>query len=170
MTSQKLEWFHTPYNRGAHTSSYDYSLLNNDPCCRVGGGYFENGVATEPFTKYAFQQPYPEGTTLQDQKCDLTFTGEKRCTGRHFANGYLAPPHSDKPIPGPILVPKMPAYMLVQESYDSTLIEQRLAEGAIEFIRESANKPVNIFNNIGYTNIYEFSYILILYQVTYQVT
>jgi len=38
--------------RGAHTASYDYSLINNDPCCRVGGGYFENGKSTSPFTHY----------------------------------------------------------------------------------------------------------------------
>ena len=37
---------------GPHTRNYDYSFLNQYACCRVGGGYFENGVGTEPFTKY----------------------------------------------------------------------------------------------------------------------
>ena len=36
---------------GPHTESYDYAFLNQYACCRVGGGYFENGVNTEPFTK-----------------------------------------------------------------------------------------------------------------------
>ena len=38
-----------PY--GPHTRDYDYSFLNQYACCRVGGGYFENGVGTEPFNK-----------------------------------------------------------------------------------------------------------------------
>ena len=38
-----------PY--GPHTRGYDYSFLNQYACCRVGGGYFENGVGTEPFNK-----------------------------------------------------------------------------------------------------------------------
>ena len=38
-----------PY--GPHTRNYDYSFLNQYACCRVGGGYFENGLATEAFTK-----------------------------------------------------------------------------------------------------------------------
>ena len=36
---------------GPHTRGYDYSFLNQYACCRVGGGYFENGVGTEPFNK-----------------------------------------------------------------------------------------------------------------------
>ena len=36
---------------GPHTAGYDYSFLNQYACCRVGGGYFENGKNTEPFTK-----------------------------------------------------------------------------------------------------------------------
>ena len=37
---------------GPHTMDYDYSFLNQYACCRVGGGYFENGKNTEPFTKF----------------------------------------------------------------------------------------------------------------------
>jgi len=37
---------------GAHTFGYDYAFLSQNPCCRVGGGFFENGVGVEPFTKY----------------------------------------------------------------------------------------------------------------------
>lgn len=40
---------------GPHTRGYDYSFLNQYACCRVGGGYFENGVSTKPFTKFAIQ-------------------------------------------------------------------------------------------------------------------
>ena len=36
---------------GAHTFGYDYTFLNQYACCRVGGGFFENGVGVEPFTK-----------------------------------------------------------------------------------------------------------------------
>ena len=37
---------------GAFTMNYDYAFLNQYACCRVGGGYFENGVGVEPFSKY----------------------------------------------------------------------------------------------------------------------
>ena len=37
---------------GAHTFEYDYAFLSQYSCCRVGGGFFENGVGVEPFTKY----------------------------------------------------------------------------------------------------------------------
>ena len=47
--------FYIPANytlrQGAHTYGYDYSFLNQYACCRVGGGFFENGVGVEPFTK-----------------------------------------------------------------------------------------------------------------------
>ena len=35
-------------------AGYDYAFLNQYACCRVGGGYFENGVSVEPFDKYDF--------------------------------------------------------------------------------------------------------------------
>jgi len=37
---------------GAHTQGYDYAFASQYECCRVGGGYFENGVGIEPFNKY----------------------------------------------------------------------------------------------------------------------
>ena len=36
---------------GAHTQGYDYAFASQYECCRVGGGYFENGVGIEPFNK-----------------------------------------------------------------------------------------------------------------------
>merc|ERR1712050_179450 len=45
---------------GAFNQGYDYSFVSQYECCRVGGGYFENGKSIEPFNKYAVQQWYPE--------------------------------------------------------------------------------------------------------------
>ena len=39
---------------GAHTQGYDYAYASQYECCRVGGGYFENGVGVEPFNKYFY--------------------------------------------------------------------------------------------------------------------
>ena len=36
---------------GAHMQGYDYAFASQYECCRVGGGYFENGVGIEPFNK-----------------------------------------------------------------------------------------------------------------------
>ena len=36
---------------GSHTQGYDYAFAAQYECCRVGGGYFENGVGIEPFNK-----------------------------------------------------------------------------------------------------------------------
>ena len=36
---------------GAHTAGYDFAFLNQYACCRVGGGYFENGKSVEPFDR-----------------------------------------------------------------------------------------------------------------------
>ena len=55
---------------------------------------------------------------------------------------FQAPPYSDERINGPVLVPNFPPSILVQESYDSREIEQRLASKALQFIRENANKKV----------------------------
>lgn len=41
-----------------------------------------------------------------------------------------------------MLVPNFPPSILVQPSYDSREIEQRLASKALQFIRENANKEV----------------------------
>ena len=75
---------------GPNTAGYDYSFLNQYACCRVGGGYFENGVSIKPFTKYAIQRFYPE--TEDGSYCFDSYDGDRRC-GRSLAKGYLAPPH-----------------------------------------------------------------------------
>ena len=77
---------------GPNTAGYDYSFLNQYACCRVGGGYFENGVSIKPFTKYAIQRFYPE--TEDGSYCFYSYDGDRRC-GRSLAKGYLAPPHFD---------------------------------------------------------------------------
>ena len=79
-----------------------------------------------------------------------SFTGDYRCGDKPFANGYLAPPYSDERADGPVLVPNFPPSILVQETYDSREIEQRLATKALEFIRNSVVDDQPFFMYYGF--------------------
>lgn len=125
---------------GAHTAGYDYAFLNQYACCRVGGGYFENGVSVEPFDKFAIQRPYPEGSHGKDSgQCNeyRSYNGEYRCDHKPYANGYVGAPFFDERVEGPVYVPNFPPSILVQPSYDSRTVETRISDKAIEFIRDS---------------------------------
>lgn len=138
---------------GAHTMNYDYAFLNQYACCRVGGGYFENGVGIEPFSKFAIQRPYPEGSKeWRGPECQeyVTFDGQERCGDKPFANGYVGPPFFDTRVEGSVLVPNFPPSILVQPSYDSREIETRVSEKAIQFIRESARQEEPFFLYYGF--------------------
>merc|ERR1712048_51423 len=156
--SKHKQSFYLPANysmtTGAHTS-YDYAFLNQYACCRVGGGYFENGVGVEPFNKFGIQRPYPEGSIPKEELpngCSefLSYSGEKRCGNKPFANGYLGPPYTDEKIDGPIYVPNFPPSILVQPSYDSRTIETRIREKALTFIRTNARKKQPFFLYYGF--------------------
>ena len=124
--------------------------------------------------RFATQRSYPEGSEeFRGPVCQKykSFTGEDRCGDKPFANGYLAPPYSDERVDGSVLVPNFPPSILVQESYDSREIEQRLATKALQFIRDNANQEVNnlkkILKKFGFFKYLILSYSLIFFSISY---
>ena len=98
-------------------------------------------------SRYATQRAYPE--TEDGTYCYTQLNGLDRC-GRPLGRGYLAPPYTDERIEGPVYIPNHPPSILVQESYDSRDIEERLAVKALKFIRDSAPGPDPFFLYYGF--------------------
>jgi arylsulfatase A len=111
---------------GPHRDSYDFSFLSRGPCCRPGGGFFENGKSVEPFDKWAIQRIFPENVTKSEY-----YKGNR-------GMGYVGPPFFDERTEGDILVGNNPPSILVQESFDSRYVERRCNEKALDFIDQAA--------------------------------
>lgn len=96
-------------------------------------------------------QIYPEGIDPTGRKCYIPYDGgNQQC--RRKPKGILAPPYTNERINGEILIPSFPISILVQESYDTRELEQRVAEKAIDFINDNAHKEVT-FISYCYINV-----------------
>merc|ERR1712050_78940 len=124
---------------GAFNQGYDYSFVSQYECCRVGGGYFENGKSIEPFNKYAVQQWYPEGRTADTKMCWQHPGEEPECAVAGYKLAMVAPPFTDEPVIGPMLLANHPPSMLVQPNFDSREVTQELAKKALKFIDDHQN-------------------------------
>lgn len=138
------------YYQNFITGGYDYTFINKNGCCRIGGGYFENGQGTEPFDKFATLRPYPEEKPWSLMSCYTPFDGGKRVCDKRV-QGVLSPPYTDeRDTSGEILIPSFPTTILVQSSYDTRDLESRVADKALQYIENNAGGKEPFFMYYGF--------------------
>ena len=99
------------------------------------------------FLRYAIQRWYPEGRTKSTTYCWTDTNGIQTCAGgdtKGYNLAMVSKPFYNEPVIGPMLLPNHPPSMLVQSSFDSRYVAQKLANCAISFIDRNAHTKVRV--------------------------